>query len=87
VERFDNLEGTAAGIVAAAVLASVAVWLGLMPSSSIALVVVAATIAALIEGALGATLEDRGILNNDALNFVNALIGAGLAVTAASMLA
>ena len=82
-----SLEGTAAGIVSAAVLASVAVWLGLMPSSSIALVVVAATIAALIEGALGATLEDRGILNNDALNFVNALIGAGLAVAGAGMLA
>jgi uncharacterized protein (TIGR00297 family) len=82
-----SLEGTAAGIVSAAVLASVAAWLGLIPSQSIALVVAAATIAALIEGALGATLEDRGILNNDALNFVNALIGAGLALAGAGMLA
>jgi uncharacterized protein (TIGR00297 family) len=82
-----SLEGTAAGIVSAAALASAAAWLGLMPSPSIALVVVAATIAALVEGALGATLEDRGLLNNDALNFVNALMGAGLAWRCASMLA
>ncbi|HEX5215090.1 MAG TPA: DUF92 domain-containing protein [Vicinamibacterales bacterium] len=82
-----SLEGTAAGVVAALLLASVAVWLGLIPSSSIALVAAAATIAALVEGALGATLEARGTLNNDALNFVNALIGAGLAVAGAGMLA
>ena len=82
-----SLEGTAAGVVSAALLASVAVWLGLIPSQSIAPVVAAATLAALVEGALGATLEGRGVLNNDALNFVNALLGAGLAVAGAGMLA
>ena len=82
-----SLEGTAAGIVSAALLASVAVWLGLIASASVPLVVAAATAASLVEGALGATLEDRGVLNNDALNFVNALMGAGLAIAAAGMLA
>jgi len=41
----------------------------------------AATVASLIEGALGSTLEARGILNNDTLNFVNSAIGAAITVT------
>jgi len=82
-----SLEGTAAGIVSAALLATIAVWLGLIPSQSIGIVAGAATAASLAEGAMGATLEERGVLNNDALNFVNALIGAGLAVAGAGMLA
>ncbi len=77
-----STEGTLAGIAAAAFLAAVAFALGLIPAWTIGLVTVAATIASLIEGALGATLEARGILNNDSLNFVNAAIGAALAVAA-----
>ena len=34
----------------------------------------------MIEGALGSTLEARGILNNDTLNFVNSAIGAAMTV-------
>jgi uncharacterized protein (TIGR00297 family) len=77
-----STEGTLAGIAAAAFLAAVASALGLIPPWTIGVVTVAATIASLIEGALGATLEARGILNNDSLNFVNAAIGAALAVAA-----
>ena len=36
----------------------------------IAVVAGAATVASLIESLLGATLEPKGILNNDLLNFV-----------------
>lgn len=77
-----SAEGTLAGVAAAGLLAAVASALGLIPAWTIALVTVAATVASLIEGALGATLEARGILNNDSLNFVNAAIGAALAVAA-----
>lgn len=77
-----STEGTLAGIAAAGVLAAVAATLGLIPVSTIGLVTAAATLASLIEGVLGATLEARGILNNDALNFVNAAIGAALTVAA-----
>lgn len=77
-----STEGTLAGIAAAAVLAAIAAALGLIPVWTIGLIVIAAAVASLIEGALGATLEARGILNNDALNFVNAAIGAALAVAA-----
>ena len=57
-----------------------AVGLGLIPATWIAPVVVAATVSSLVEGALGATLEARGTLNNDALNLINSVLGAGLAV-------
>ena len=66
-----SLEGTAAGIVAAFALAAIGAALGLIPRDAITAVVVAATAGALIESALGATLEGPGILNNDMLNFLN----------------
>ena len=49
-------------------------------------VVVAATAGALIESALGATLEERGVVNNDVLNFINTGIAAFVAVTMAQSL-
>lgn len=75
-----SLEGTAAGLLAATLLAAAGAGLGLVPGWTIGIIAVAATVASLAEGVLGATLEDRGILNNDTLNFVNAAIGAGLTV-------
>ena len=35
-----------------------------------------ATVGALVESALGATLEGPGILNNDMLNFINTAVAA-----------
>jgi uncharacterized protein (TIGR00297 family) len=75
-----SVEGTLAGLSAAVLLALLAAGLGLMPSQWIAAVVAAATIASLVEGALGATLEARGTLNNDALNLINSAVGAALAL-------
>jgi uncharacterized protein (TIGR00297 family) len=75
-----SLEGTAAGIAAAALLAWFASALGLFGGRGGLPVVAAATMAALAEGALGATLERRGLLNNDALNLINSVLGAALAV-------
>ena len=42
--------------------------------------VVAATVGALVESALGATLEGPGILNNDMLNFINTAVAAAVAL-------
>ena len=80
-----SLEGTLAGIVASVVLAAIAVALGLIPIGLVAAVVVASTVAAFAEGALGALFEGPGILDNNALNFVNSALGAGLALILGSV--
>ncbi len=75
-----SVEGTAAGVGSALLLAWLAAGVGLISYEWTVGVAAAATIASLIEGVLGATFERSGVLNNDALNFVNAAIGAGLAL-------
>lgn len=79
-----SAEGTIAGALGAAFIAAVAAAAGLIEPAGIIVVAGAATVASLVEGALGATLEGAGILDNHALNLVNSLIGAALAVLAAS---
>jgi uncharacterized protein (TIGR00297 family) len=71
-----SLEGTAAGVLAAFGLAAIGAAFGLIPSSAIFVVVAGATVGALVESALGATLEGPGILNNDMLNFINTAVAA-----------
>ena len=78
-----SVEGTAAGLAAAFALAGVAVTLGLIPASAVLIVVAGATIGALVESVLGATLEGPGILNNDMLNFINTAIAAAVALALA----
>jgi uncharacterized protein (TIGR00297 family) len=73
-----SAEGTLAGVIGAALLASLGAALGLVPLRAIAVITIAATVASVVEGLLGATLEARGILNNDTLNFTNAAMGAAL---------
>jgi uncharacterized protein (TIGR00297 family) len=75
-----SLEGTVAGLVAAVALASAGAAFGLIPASVIVIVVVGATAGALVESALGATLEGPGILNNDMLNFINTAVAAVVAL-------
>jgi uncharacterized protein (TIGR00297 family) len=81
-----SFEGTAAGLLGAVCLAGFAVGLGVVPGTALIPIVAGATIGSLIESGLGATLEPPGILNNDALNFINtgsaafaALVISGLA--------
>jgi len=76
-----SLEGTIAGLLGAALLGGVAVMLHLLSRSSLLLIVMAATIGALVESWLGATLEEPGILNNDVLNFLNTGVAAAIAAT------
>jgi uncharacterized protein (TIGR00297 family) len=78
-----SVEGTLAGIIAAFVLAEVGRAAGLIGYESIVAVVVAATVGALVESALGATLEGPGILNNDVLNFINTAVAAAVVLTIA----
>ena len=75
-----SLEGTLAGIVASLVIAALGAavgfysWLGVIP------VVVAAFIGTTFESVVGAMLEKRQLLDNEALNFLNTLVGALVAV-------
>ena len=78
-----SLEGTAAGLVAALALAGAGAALGLISASAILIIVAAATAGALVESALGATLEGPGILNNDMLNFINTAVAAAVALAIA----
>jgi uncharacterized protein (TIGR00297 family) len=78
-----SLEGTAAGIVGAFALAAAGVALRLVPASALLAIVVAATAGALVESALGATLEGPGILNNDVLNFINTAVAAAVVLVLA----
>ena len=73
-----SLEGPAAGMIAAFGLAAVGAAAALIPASAIITVVVAATAGAVVESALGATLEAPGILNNDLLNFINTSVAAAV---------
>jgi uncharacterized protein (TIGR00297 family) len=78
-----SLEGTAAGLAAAFALAAVGFALGLIPAPALLAVVVGATFGALVESALGATLEGPGILNNDMLNALNTAVAAAVALVLA----
>lgn len=81
-----SLEGTAAGVAASVVLATIGWGVGLLPPVAIPLVIVGATVASLLEGVLGATLEARGMLTNDVVNFANSAMGAGLTMVTWSLL-
>jgi uncharacterized protein (TIGR00297 family) len=78
-----SIEGTVAGLAGAVILGAFGISIGLSRPSVLVPIVAGATIGAFVESALAATLEHRGILNNDVLNFVNTAI----AVIAAVMLA
>ena len=67
-------------VFGALALSAVGVALGLIPPSSIAPVAAGATAGAFAESVLGATLEHRGVLTNDALNFLNTAVAVWAAV-------
>ena len=81
-----SLEGTAAGLLGAAALGALAVGLGLVPGSALLPVVVGSAAGALVESLLAASLEAPGILNNDALNFINTALAAYVAISVAGAL-
>ena len=80
-----SFEGTAAGILAALVLAGCGALLGLIPAWTVWAVVAGAIIGSIVESALSATLEPARIVNNDVLNFVNTATGAIVAIVIVRM--
>jgi uncharacterized protein (TIGR00297 family) len=71
--------GSLAGIAAAAVVSLVCVLTGLVPLRWVGISIAAAVAGMTADSYLGALLERRKLLNNDAVNFVGTLIAAGAA--------
>ncbi len=75
-----SVEGTLAGIVGSLVIAGLGAWAGLYAVwPGIVIVVIAAFLGTTLESLFGATLERGGLLDNEAINFLNTLVGALLA--------
>jgi uncharacterized protein (TIGR00297 family) len=82
-----SAEGTAAGFVAALVIAAVGAAAGLYGGGMAVLVAIAGLLGSLGESVLGTVAERRGWLDNDLLNAVNTALGAGLMVLMARVAA
>ena len=67
--------GTLAGAAAALLVGGVAVALGLLGPERLGIVVTAAFVGSTADSLLGATLEARGLMDNEAVNFSNTLVG------------
>jgi uncharacterized membrane protein len=70
-----SLEGTIIGIVGSFLVALVT-SLGYGWGVHILWIVIAGTVGNLTDSLLGATMERRGLLPNDLVNFLNTLVGA-----------
>jgi len=75
-----TIMGTVAGIVAAAVVAAVCVLTRVVPARWFWIALLAGSAGMIFDSFLGATLERRGWLNNDGVNFLGTLFAAGLAM-------
>ncbi|MEM8962176.1 MAG: TIGR00297 family protein [Acidobacteriota bacterium] len=75
-----SLEGTLAGLAGSIAIATLGWATGLYPVLGIVVVSIAAFLGTTLESVIGATLEKRGLLDNEAVNFLNTLTGALLAV-------
>lgn len=79
-----SLEGTIASLVAAALIAALGAMTSLFCWYTAGLVAAAGFLGAMLESVIGATIEKRGLLDNEATNFSNTAIGALLAGAAVS---
>ena len=71
-----SVEGTLAGIFAASLVGATGAALDLYPWIGVLAVTLAAFLGSTLESLAGALLEDGGVLDNEALNFLNTLVGA-----------
>jgi len=71
--------GTFAGIASAAVVSLICVLTGLVPAGWLGVSIFAAVVGMIADSFLGALLERRRLLNNDAVNFLGTLVAAGTA--------
>ncbi len=72
--------GTAGGLMAAAVVCVVCVLAGITSPKQSYIALAAAAIGMLVDSFLGASLERRKLLNNDAVNFASTAVAAGMAL-------
>ena len=81
-----SLEGTLAGLAAAALLAGLAWGMDLLAPAAAAIVIPAAFIGTSFESYLGAALGSRHVYDNEVMNFLNTLVGGGAAMALAALL-
>ena len=72
--------GTLAGVGAAIAVAAVAMVGGLFPKGCLPICTVAGVVGMLADSVIGATLERRGVLGNNAVNLISTAISAAVAV-------
>ena len=75
-----SLEGTFAGCIAACIVAWVSTFFGVVPWQRAPVIAVSGIAGMLFDSVLGATLENRGKLGNDSVNFVSTVFAADLAL-------
>jgi len=73
-----SLAGTAGGLAAAGVVSAVGAVTGLLTWHWLWISVAAATVGVIADSYLGALLERRHMLNNDAVNFLSTLLASGI---------
>ena len=78
-----SLEGTLAGVAGSVLLALVGWAAGMFPAAGIVIVVLAAFAGTAVESLVGATLGHDARIGNEAMNFANTLVGAGVAIALA----
>lgn len=78
-----SAEGTAAAAVGGFLLSLYGWGMGFMTLPGVAIATVSAFLATNVESLIGATLQDKeglAFMTNEVVNFINTLIGAGLAI-------
>ena len=79
-----TISGSISGTLAGAVVATVAVMGGMIPRSHLWIPVAAGFAGMLVDSFLGATVQRRGWMNNEAVNFCSTLAAAAIAVAFAT---
>ena len=74
-----TVAGTIAGIAAGVVIATVAAGSGMIPHAQLWIPATTGFVGMLVDSVLGATLQRRGRMNNEAVNFFGTLAAAALA--------
>jgi uncharacterized protein (TIGR00297 family) len=74
-----TISGTLAGTVAGLVIAGIAVWGGMIAGSQVWIPVVAGFVGMLADSVLGATVQRRGGMSNEMVNFVGTVAAAAIA--------
>ncbi len=81
-----SVAGTLAGGAAALLVGAVAVWTGFWAGDRFGVLLTAAFLGSTADSYLGATLEAKGLMDNEAVNFSNTLVGALVGMLLATMI-